>query len=579
MLSTAVPVTLLLIVLTAVGFMSFTRLTRTLVERRDAELVQLAARQVADGWADSVLLLHLVASTDAVRGGNMAEARKLIGANTALLQRFDRVSMTDAEGRVIVSVGGDPGDYVGDLSFFDGARQRRRAVRSDVYEDEHGHRLISVAVPTYDLSGRFVGCMLGVWELDGSRLGQPVASVRVGERGYAYLVDEGGTILYHPNGGLVSADVSRHPAVAAVVRGEAGAQAVNTDGHVTMVGYAPIPIHLSSSLVNDETWAGWGLLTSEMWEDIVAPLQPYVVLMAILLVLVVMLPLAILAINSGRIAAPLQSLVTQAERVASGQFDTQVSINAGPLEVRDLELAFNKMVDQLRKYRSDIQTYVVSILNSQEQERKRIARELHDETAQALVVLGRRIEMAEEATDNPELLDELNQLRDMVDDMVQGVRRFTRDLRPPLLEELGLPRTVEILANRTAREEPFEVTVQIVGEPQQLLPELELGLYRLVQEGLSNVRRHAHATAVSVNLTYADDSIQIEIIDNGTGFDGPTDPSELLRLGRLGLMGMHERARLFGGRAMITTSPGEGTTVRVTIPLSTIVLPANTRGA
>ena len=168
-----------------------------------------------------------------------------------------------------------------------------------------------------------------------------------------------------------------------------------------------------------------------------------------------------------------------------------MSINAGPSEVRELELAFNVMVDQLRRYRSDIQNYVVSILNSQEEERKRIARELHDETAQALIVLGRRIEMAQELSSSPELTEQLDSLRDMVDDTLQGVRRFTSDLRPPLLEELGLPRTLQLLGVRTEREEAFNVAVEILGEPRHLLPELELGMYRLAQEGLSNVRRHA----------------------------------------------------------------------------------------
>jgi two-component system sensor histidine kinase UhpB len=265
----------------------------------------------------------------------------------------------------------------------------------------------------------------------------------------------------------------------------------------------------------------------------------------------------------------------QAERVASGQFDSQVSINAGPSEVRELELAFNVMVDQLRRYRSDIQNYVVSVLNTQEEERKRIARELHDETAQALIVLGRRIEMAQELSTKPELSAQLDSLRDMVDDTLQGVRRFTSDLRPPLLEELGLPRTLQLLGVRTEREESFSVNVQILGEPRHLLPELELGLYRLAQEGLSNVRRHAHASNVYVRLAYSADAVALDIEDDGVGFDAPTDMADLIKTGRLGLMGIYERARLFGGKAAITSRPGGGTLVRIHVPLTSIVLPTH----
>jgi methyl-accepting chemotaxis protein len=374
LLSTAAPVTLLLMVLTVVSVFSFTRLTQTLVEQRDSELVRLAAQQIADNWADSVLLLTQVAATEVVRSGDITATEQLVTGNVALLGRFDRISMTDSDGVVIVTVGGQLGENVSGRDYFDRARRLRRAVRSELYEDEAGSRLIAVAVPVYDLLGQFSGCMLGIWDLAGDTLGAPVASVQVGEGGYAYLVDENGVILYHPDAALIGTDASRHPAVAAVMAGETGARALSVSGGTTMVGYAPIPIHgLSSSLFGDQTWEGWGLLTSEMWEDIVAPLSPYVRFMAAMLTLLVALPLVVLTLSSARIAAPLQSLVTQVDRVASGEFDTTISIEATSSELRELELAFSKMVDQLRRYSDDIQNYVVSILNSQEEERKRVA--------------------------------------------------------------------------------------------------------------------------------------------------------------------------------------------------------------
>jgi len=191
------------------------------------------------------------------------------------------------------------------------------------------------------------------------------------------------------------------------------------------------------------------------------------------------------------------------------------------------------------------------------------------------VVLGRRIEMADEITKEAELAAELDSLRDMVDDTLHGVRRFTSDLRPPLLEELGLPRTLELLGYRTEREEAFHVNLSIVGQPRQLLPELELGLYRLAQEGLSNVRRHAQATRVEVRLIYKPEAVTLEIDDDGVGFDVSASTSDLVRTGRLGLMGIHERARLFGGRATIESEPGKGTHICVVIPITAIVLPAD----
>jgi two-component system sensor histidine kinase UhpB len=575
-LAAVAPVVALLVALAFVGVFGFTRLTQTLVEDRDSELVQLATRQVASYWADSVLLLSSLATPDVARRGDLGASQALLGANTALRQRFDRISITNAQGRVIAAAGGEVGENMGQLAFFERARRLRRPVRSPVFLDASDNPIIAIAIPAYDMFGQFAGCVLGIWDLKGDRLGLPVARVRVGENGFAYLVNEAGTVLYHPDKEWIGADARKHPAVAALLQGSTGTQTVTLEGRQLVVGYAPLPLRQSSSsLMADESWDGWGLLTSETWDDIVAPLQPYVRLMVVLLLLAATLPLLLLVLSTRRIVAPLQSLVAQAERVASGEFDSQVSIASGPRELRELELAFNTMVDQLRRYRSDIQNYVVSILNSQEEERKRIARELHDETAQALIVLGRQIEMAEELATGKRLAAELDGLRDMVDDTLQGVRRFTSDLRPPLLEELGLPRTLELLGDRTERSENLAVQVRVTGTPRRLLPEFDLALYRLAQEGLSNVRRHAHATHVELGLTYEPDCIRLTVRDDGGGFDSSTSTADLLRSGRLGLMGIYERARLFGGKATITSSPGMGTVVTVIVPLTSLILPAD----
>jgi len=577
--ATTIPLVALLIVLTVVAVFGFTRMTQALLEQRDYELVQLATQQIADYFADSLLLLTQVASTDAVRLGNIEASQALLDANVALQQRFDEIHLTGEQGTSIAAVGGEIGLQVGGLSFFDRTRQYRRPVRSALFSDVRGRQLMAASVPIYDARGRFAGCMVGIWNLAGSQLGLPVAKLRVGERGYAYLVDEFGTVLYHPDPGRLGADDSAHPAVARLLQGEMGAQTLSMAGRTVVVGYAPVPLRSRpSSLFADESWEGFGLLTAEQWSDINAPLRPYIILMAALMFLVVILPPIVLAVSSRRIVAPLQSLVTQVEKVAEGEFDTQVSINTGPSEVRELEVSFNRMVEQLRKYRRDIQSYVVSILNTQEAERKRIARELHDETAQTIIVLGRRIEMAQDLSDSAELTAELESIRDIVDDTLHSVRRFTTDLRPPLLEELGLPRTLELLGDRTGREETFTVDVNVIGEPRQLLPELELGIYRLAQESLSNVRRHARAKHANMTLVYGERALLLEVADDGIGFDAPDDPGGLVKSGRLGLIGIHERARLFGGRALITSRPQEGTVVRVEIPISAIVLPTKAAG-
>lgn len=573
LLATAVPIIALLLALAVVTYYGFSRLTQALVEQRDGELVQLAAQQMASYWADSVLFLTQIASTEEARAGQTDQLQTLLENNTPLRERFDQISVTDSQGIVVATVGGVIGESFGQYEFFERTRRVRRPVRSPLLTHHDGESIVAVAIPYFDTRRQFGGSVLGVWRLsDGRALGAALGMVRVGEAGFSYLVDPNGTILYHPEPGMIGANARRHPAVAALLLGNQGARTVNDRGSRMVVGYSPIPSRqLASSLFADETWDGWGLLTSELWDRIMAPLQPYILLVSLLLVGVVALPLGILALGSQRVTAPLGSLVAQVERLAEGEFDTQVRLNSGPSEVRNLEVAFNRMAAELQRYRLDIQRYVVSILNTQEEERKRIARELHDDTAQALIILGRRIEDAGAMASDPQLASELDKVRDMVDDTLQGVRRFTSDLRPPLLEELGLPRTLEILGRRIEREEQFDVVVRIIGEPQPILPELELGLYRLAQESLSNARRHAQAKHIVLSLIYARDRLTLEVEDDGIGFEVPTDPGAMLASGRLGLIGIHERARLFGGRATIQSAPRQGTTVRVVIPLRSVL--------
>ncbi len=566
-LSTAVPVTILLAALSVVMLFGITQVQQRLVEDRDSELVLLASRQVASHIADSVLLLTQIASLEPVRNSDPEGIRDILGVSMTLTDRFDRISVTNADGRVIASTAEDDDRDYGGLDFLAQARRLRRPVRSPLLRGE-GETIVVAAVPVYGSLGQFSGCILGVWDLSGSRLGHAVDMVRVGDSGFAFLIDSDGVILYHPNAELGGYQLSAHPAVEALQRGEQGAQTVRLASGTTVMGYAPVPLgELRSSLFADPSWNGWALVTHEAWENVMGPTRSFLLLMGLILVLVVMAPLAVLAITSRKITAPLRSLVQQADDVATGEFDTHVSIKGGPSEVQELVQAFNKMVDHLALYRSDTENYVASVLSSQERERKRVARELHDDTAQALIVLGRHIEMAQEEAREPALAQELEEIRDMVDLTLEGVRRFTSDLRPPLLEELGLPRTLHLLGDRVSREESTEVSVDIIGEPIPLSPELELGLYRLAQEALSNVRRHAQASHASIKLIYGVDRVRLQVADDGVGFAAPATPADLVKSGGLGLMGMHERARLFGGRATITSEPGQGTTVSIIVPL------------
>jgi signal transduction histidine kinase len=217
---------------------------------------------------------------------------------------------------------------------------------------------------------------------------------------------------------------------------------------------------------------------------------------------------------------------------------------------------------------NNIRYYAQQVTRAQEDERARIARELHDDTIQALIVLSRQIEaLARRNEEAPPLETRaLRELQTVVDDILQGVRRFSRDLRPSTLDDLGLLPTLEGLAASLTEKDGIPAKLYVTGERRRLTPETELVLFRIAQEALNNVKKHAEATQATVTVKFADDMVEMTVHDNGKGFTLHASVEELAVSGHLGLIGMRERARLVGGDLSIQTQPGRGTKVTVKVP-------------
>jgi PAS domain S-box-containing protein len=208
------------------------------------------------------------------------------------------------------------------------------------------------------------------------------------------------------------------------------------------------------------------------------------------------------------------------------------------------------------------------VLQAQEDERRRVARELHDSMAQSLVVVSNQLEaLALDGHDLPPAAGErLGQVQGLVRETVAEARRFSQNLRPPALEDLGLLPSLEELAAGLRRDEGLAVEVLALGQERRLDPETELAAYRIVQEALSNVRRHARAMEVIVNLRFFPDAVRIVVRDDGQGCELPEFLGNLVSAGCLGLAGIYERAHLLSGQAEIRSAPGQGTTVSVELP-------------
>jgi two-component system, NarL family, sensor histidine kinase UhpB len=261
---------------------------------------------------------------------------------------------------------------------------------------------------------------------------------------------------------------------------------------------------------------------------------------------------------------PLHHLENTAARVQAGDLDARVP--RSPLADRELDRlsrTFNGMLDSGTAYRARLREVAAAALNAAEEERKRISRELHDETAQLLAALLIRIRLVRGAdpADADALLEEM---REEVGVALEGVRRFARGLRPPALDELGLVPSIESHARSVRETSGIDVHVDAEPLKRTLPPEAELAVYRIVQEALSNVVRHSGATRADVRLARDGDVLRVCVRDDGRGFsvEGAKRAG-----GGLGLFGMEERAAYLGGHVVVHSRAGEGTTVTAEVPL------------
>ena len=269
--------------------------------------------------------------------------------------------------------------------------------------------------------------------------------------------------------------------------------------------------------------------------------------------------LAVPIITGGRVFGALAVVTLRDKRSFSDRDVTVLSAVARQAAVA---------IENARLYES-MRSYTKQILTAQEEERKRMARELHDDTVQVLVALSRQLDALLSVEDQTpaQLRSRLEELRRLTAEVSRDVRRFSQDLRPSTLDDLGLLPTLEALSSRLSEEDDMEARLEILGHRRRLTPETELVLFRIAQEALNNVRKHSGATDVLTTVEFTNGVVRISVTDNGQGFVVPDRSDLLVESGKLGLTGMLERAHLAGGTLTVRSRPGEGTTVVAEIPV------------
>jgi PAS domain S-box-containing protein len=223
-------------------------------------------------------------------------------------------------------------------------------------------------------------------------------------------------------------------------------------------------------------------------------------------------------------------------------------------------------VTRERRLAENLRLYARQITNAHEEERKRIARELHDDSMQALSILSRRVDqLISTQSRRSKIIAPLEAIRSEIDDVLARIRLYAQDLRPPTLEYLGLIPAVRELITQVEQQSGIQVDLHVDGEERHFMPEDELLIYRIIQEALRNIWRHASAKQVQVTIRFNTRSATVDVTDDGKGFVIGED-LRFVQAGKIGLAGMQERADLLGGTLSIQSKPGQGTTVNLVVP-------------
>ncbi len=314
---------------------------------------------------------------------------------------------------------------------------------------------------------------------------------------------------------------------------------------------------------------GWTLLLAEDVHSVVTVGMSEVEVLPLVLLFIAVVALLAVSLGMLNVVRPLQELAQRAARVAWGDFDAIGRPVDGVQEVEDLRITLAQMAERIRAYQSGMRDYLSAITQGQEAERHRLAHELHDVTIQGLIALKQRGQMALKALahDPARVADRLRELNNLIDEEIAGLRRIISDLRPIYLEDLGFVPGLEMLARQVEERHDLSVHFAVEGEIVRLAPDLELAAYRIVQQALDNVAAHARAANAWIEIVFAADALTLTVRDDGIGFTPPEQPADLARQGHFGLMGMHERALLYGGRFTIASAPGQGTTITARLPL------------
>ncbi len=369
-------------------------------------------------------------------------------------------------------------------------------------------------------------------------------------------VDNGGRVLAHSDTSFVDTIGDAPWGPEALSQAEGSVVTENTADGLDIVTFAVV------------TGTSWRVVVRSSVANLLGPVLRLSSLGPIAAAAAGSLSLLILTFGWRTIAHPLQQLSGAASAVSWGNHTPIQQDISGVSEIEELHRAINEMVERLESYQAGVLDYLDAMSKGQEEERTRLAHELHDGPVQSVIALIQRTERAGlkvkqgNPADAQALLEEL---RETEVEVVEDLRRIIGALRPAYLEDLGFIPALQMLVRSADARYRAEVVLAVHNE-RRLSAETELAAYRIAQEALNNAVQHAAADHIRVTVRYCSEGVVLQITDDGKGFLPAERLDTYTQEGHFGLVGLQERARQLGGSLQIESSPGRGAAIRAELP-------------
>ncbi len=546
------PLTVLLLVVTFGGLALHRQAMRSLVGQRDERAVEVAAHALSDQLNQRVDEINMLAA-GASQNTSPEALSNFLMKNKFLQESFDRgIAFISPNGEVLAS--NDNPDLWKNLDLLLAPNLQNMlnpGSRPGLYNisSVNERNLLFAAAPVTANGPIAVGAFSPQLLIQHT-LGDIFDA---SQSGSAFIVTRDHQLLFSTGVLVENADLTTHPGVDAAIGGQSGSTFMQSGSSEHVVAYSPVaPL-------------GWALVIEEPWSSVASPLLQTTEYAPLVLIPFLILALVALWFVTRWILQPLQGLEAKANELAWGNYDTIESSTGGIAEIRHLQAALIHLAHKVKSYQQGLRSYIGAITMGQEEERRRLARELHDDTLQSMIALNQRVQLAQLTQAVRSDRNGLVEIQSLTEQTIQNLRRLTRALRPIYLEDLGLAAALEMLVHETQQSSGITMTFDRSGSEERLSAPVELALYRIGQEALSNVVRHAEASRAVLRIIYLPDSVRLEISDDGVGFEVPESPAEFAPSGHFGLLGIYERAEMIGAKLEIHSKPAEGSQIFVTV--------------